>query len=448
MKHPKFVHILSGWSSRRLPMLWVGLLAGVVLAALAGAGAFADDKVVAAQSTLVEGVVRDETGGLIQGARITDGSTLAISDAQGIFSLERADLKEDGELRVTGSGYRDWTAAVGDLEAVTEIQLELQPIRALYLNPTVTASAAQVDDLIEVINTTNANAVVIDIKEEWVWYASEVSFFQDAGTVRPAYDIEALLQEFEDNDIYTIARHVVFKDSTVAEVYPDLAVRDVTTGGPWRDINGVAWVNPFIEELWEPNIDLAVEAATLGFDEIQYDYIRFPTDGDLSTMDVGVEFTQIQRENAIEGFLAQSRDRLLPTGARQSADVFGFTMVVSDDLGIGQNFAQLAEHVDYLSPMVYPSHYSDGQFGLPGHPNDFPYEIVDISLQGGVQLLGGNALQIRPWLQDFDLYGMTPYTSQQVRAQIQAADEWGTSGWMLWDPENRYRRDNLDPEPD
>jgi hypothetical protein len=96
--------------------------------------------------------------------------------------------------------------------------------------------------------------------------------------------------------------------------------------------------------------------------------------------------------------------------------------------------------------MVYPSHYSDGQFGLPGHPNDFPYEIVDISLAGGVERLGGNALQIRPWLQDFDLYGMTPYGPDQVRAQIQAAEEHGTSGWMLWDPENRYRLDNLDPE--
>jgi len=288
--------------------------------------------------------------------------------------------------------------------------------------------------------------VVIDIKEEWIWYDTEVAFFQNAGTVRPAYDIAELIHTFREHDIYTIARLVVFKDSTVAEVHPNLAVRDVTTGGPWRDLNGVAWVNPMLEELWEPNIDLAVEAATFGFDEIQYDYVRFPTDGDLSTMDFGAAFTQVSRENAIEGFLARSRERLLPTGAKQSADVFGFTMVVSDDLGIGQNFPQLAEHVDYLSPMVYPSHYSDGQFGLPGHPNDFPYEIVEISLRSGVDLLGGDALQIRPWLQDFDLYGMTPYTAQDVRAQIRAANELGTSGWMLWDPENRYRRENLDPD--
>ena len=229
-------------------------------------------------------------------------------------------------------------------------------------------------------------------------------------------------------------------------VHPDLAITDTITGGPWRDKNGVAWVNPMLRELWTPNIDLAVEAANFGFDEIQYDYIRFPTDGDLTRMDFGAEYTEANREAAVQGFLEQSRERLRPTGARQSADVFGFTMLTSDDIGIGQNFANLATILDYLSPMVYPSHYSDGQFGLPGHPNDFPYEIVDISLRAGIEDRGVNPLQIRPWLQDFDLVGMSTYGEAEVRAQIQAANEHGTSGWMLWDPENRFRRSNLDPE--
>ncbi len=393
----------------------------------------------------IEGMVLDGNGAPIQGARISDGADLAITGADGIFSFEAGAIENPNALRVSAAGYRDHRVTPADFDPRLIVRLDVRPIHALYFNPVVTTSLDQVDALIEIINTTNANAVVVDIKEEWIWYETGVEFYHEAGAVRPAYDLAELLDRFDQSNIYTIARLVVFKDSIVAEAHPDLAIRDTVSGGPWRDFNGVAWVNPMERELWTPNLDLAVEAATAGFDEIQYDYIRFPSDGDLTTMDFGQPYTQEARQAAIEGFLDESRRRLLPTGARQSADVFGFTMVVDDDLGIGQHFASLAQHVDYLSPMVYPSHYSEGQFGLPGHPNDFPYEIVDISLQGGVERLGGRSLQIRPWLQDFDLYGMTPYGPEQVRAQIAAANEHGTSGWMLWDPENRFRAENLDP---
>lgn len=426
---------------RRIALVAVFVAVSLVTLGLSLSSAKAEDSVAIA--TTIEGSVVDAGGEPIQGAQVFDGTKLAISDANGLFSITTS---TDAELTIDAAGYRGWTGRAGDHEIRLNVELELRPIRALYLNPSVTTSDAQVDTLIDVINTTNANAVVIDIKEEWVWYDSQVAFFRDAGTVQPAYDITSLLAKFAENNIYTIARLVVFKDSTVAEAYPNLAIADTITGGPWRDMNGVAWVNPMLQELWKPNIDLAVEAANYGFDEIQYDYIRFPTDGDLSRMDFGAEYTEANREAAVQGFLAESRDRLRPTGARQSADVFGFTMVTSDDIGIGQNFANLAEYVDYLSPMVYPSHYSEGQFGLPGHPNDFPYEIVDISLRAGIEDRGVNPLQIRPWLQDFDLVGMSPYDEAEVRAQIQAANEHGTSGWMLWDPENRFRISNLDPE--
>jgi hypothetical protein len=193
-------------------------------------------------------------------------------------------------------------------------------------------------------------------------------------------------------------------------------------------------------------MELAVEAATAGFDEIQYDYIRFPTDGDLTTMDFGPELTMEVRQTTIEEFLALSRELLLPTGAKQAADLFGFTMVIDDDLGIGQNFARVAEHLDYLCPMVYPSHYADYQFGLPGHPNDYPYDVIDISLAGGIERVLGNSRQIRPWLQDFTYAGMNPYGPAEVRAQVQACIDHDTSGWMLWDPGQIFRSENLDRE--
>lgn len=403
--------------------------------------------VEARAATSVEGTVSDETGEPIQGALVTDGESVVFSDADGLFNLTGLTANSN-DLRISAPGYLDTRIADADHAARLNVVLPERPIRALYMNPVVMTSLDQVDVLIDVINTTTANAVVIDIKEEWVWYDTEVAFFRDAGTVRPAYELDKVLRRFEESNIYTIARLVVFKDSTVAEVHPDLAIANVNTGLPWRDQNGIAWVNPMREELWKPNIDLAVEAGKAGFDEIQFDYIRFPSDGDLSTADYGMPLTQETREATIQGFLAASRQALLPLGVRQSADVFGFTMLVDDDLGIGQNFAQLADYVDYLSPMTYPSHYSDGQFGLPGHPNDFPYEVVDISLAAGVEKLDGHALPIRPWLQDFSLVGMSSYGPTEVRAQIQAAEDHGTSGWMLWDPANRFRPEIFDPDPD
>jgi hypothetical protein len=279
-----------------------------------------------------------------------------------------------------------------------------------------------------------------------VFYESDVELFKFSGSVTPLYDITTLLDRFHDQQIYTIARLVVFKDNLVAESRPDLAILDLSTGDVWRDTLGLAWVNPLQRELWTANIDLAFEAAWAGFDEIQYDYIRFPTDGDLSRADFGAELNQTVRQDTIEGFLTESRQRLLPTGAQQSADIFGFALVVDDDLGIGQNLVNLVELVDYVSPMLYPSHYSEFQFGLPGHPNDFPYEVVDISLESGIAKIGGRPLRFRPWLQDFDLSGMRSYGPEDVRAQIRATEDHGTSGWMLWDMANRYRPENLDFE--
>jgi hypothetical protein len=199
-------------------------------------------------------------------------------------------------------------------------------------------------------------------------------------------------------------------------------------------------------ELWEANTDLALEAAQHGFDEIQFDYVRFPTDGDLTTMDFGLENTQEIRQRSIEKFLKMAQDKVHPTGAKLSADVFGYTMLVEDDLGIGQNFARLAEYVDYLSPMIYPSHFPNGSVAVDGHPNDFPYETIEISLRKGRDKLAGDATRIRPWLQDFSFFDMMPYGDAEVRAQIDASDEIGTSGWMLWDPNNQYHPGALEPD--
>lgn len=394
----------------------------------------------------IEGTVLSAKGDPLQGARITDGKMLEITGKDGLFSLDRAKVAGNASLTISAPGYADRVVDPTEISSPVEIQMEERPVNALYMNPNISTTDADVDRLIDIIDTTEANAIVIDIKEELIFYDSQVEFFRDAGTVRPIIDLPALLKKFQDRDIYTIARQVVFKDSLVAENRPDLAVLNNQTGDLWRDMNGVSWVNPMVHELWEANSDLAVEAAELGFDEIQYDYVRFPTDGDLSTTDYGLENTQGNRENSIHKLLKMTREKLLPTGAKLSADVFGYTLLVDDDLGIGQNFVKLADYLDYLSPMVYPSHFPNGSIAVDGHPNDFPYETIEISMRAGKNKLGGDASQIRPWLQDFSFFDLMPYGDDEIRAQIDAAEDVGTSGWMLWDPNNEYHPGALDPE--
>lgn len=398
----------------------------------------------------IAGTLRNIDGEPIMSGWITDGTSFAFSDADGHFVFEAGTIAPDATLTIFASGYHQQDLPVPADGQPLQVTLDHQMIKGIYYNPNIANTEEEVNRLVEIARTTEVNAIVIDIKEELIFYDTKVQFFRDAGIVNPIMDLPSVLQRFKDEGIYTIARLVVFKDSAVAEKFPELAVLDNQTGGLWRDMNGIAWVNPMDHMLWDANIELAYEAATLGFDEIQYDYIRFPTDGDLSRVVYGIPNTQENREAAIEKFLQRSYERLIPTGVKLSADVFGYTVLVEDDLGIGQNLDQLAPHVDYLSPMVYPSHWPEGSLAVNGHPNDFPYETIEISMGLAVQQLDGQRLKLRPWLQDFDYWieGSQPYGDAEVRAQIDAVEDLGLSGWLIWDPNNRYHDGAYLPETD
>jgi hypothetical protein len=216
------------------------------------------------------------------------------------------------------------------------------------------------------------------------------------------------------------------------------------TGRPWRDVNGVAWANPFSQEVQEANAELAREAVELGFDEIQYDYVRFPTDGNLRKMDFGQEVNQATRSQAIVDCLTHTRRRLKGTGAKLTADVFGYTLVVEDDLGIGQNVERMARACDAVCPMVYPSHWPVGSMGLNGHPNNFPYETIARAMDRGKAKMA-TPQKLRPWLQDFSLAGLGAYGVREVRAQIDAAEDAGVGGWMLWNAASVYQEGALRP---
>ncbi|HYJ12225.1 MAG TPA: putative glycoside hydrolase [Thermomicrobiales bacterium] len=382
-----------------------------------------------------EGVVTDTSGAPVTGAIVGNGTQFVVTGSDGVFQIDSP--ASDAQLSIQAAGYQAVSVTPNTDGEGLAVALERQQINALYFNPNFSYDDESIQTYIDMINSTSANAVVIDIKEEVVYFDSQVQLFVDAGTVQPTMDLPALIKRFEDEGIYTIARLVVFKDGLVAQHDPSLGVLNNQTGDLWRDNNGVAWVNPMVHVLWDANVELAVEAAGFGFDEIQYDYIRFPTDGDFSTMDFGLENTQENRENAINGFLDQSRAALAPLGVRQSADVFGYSLVVDNDNGIGQNYPEVAARVDYISPMIYPSHWPEGTLNVPGHSNDFPYDTVRISMVLSAQK-GVDPLKVRPWLQDFSFPGMMEYGDQEVADQIRAAEEAGASGWLLWDPDNRF----------
>jgi len=392
------------------------------------------------KSSVVAGLVRDATGAPIPGARVSaaDGSATTLSGPDGSYRLLGATT---GSLVVAASGFGETTVSIPSTGQL-DVALEPELIRAIYANLGVLGDPERLGRLIEIANTTEINAIVIDVKQDTIYYDTSVQFFRDVpGMVTPAYDPAELLALLDENDIYSIARMVVFKDPVVAEGRPDLAVQDEVTGGLWRDMNGSAWVNAFNQELWQANAELAGELAQLGFDEVQYDYIRFPSDGDLRTADFGNEYTEDLRRAAITGAVAAGAEQTRANGAAFAIDLFPIIALFGNDQGIGQTLQDLTPLADYVCLMIYPSHYELGNIPTAdGHPNDFPAETVTYTLEMAEQVVPGTKQKMRPWLQDFNYPAadFRSYEAADVRAQIDATETFGASGWLLWNAAGEF----------
>jgi hypothetical protein len=398
--------------------------------------------------SFVEGTIVDVNGNPVPGARLsaTNGSAETITGADGTFRLTGG--TEVAEVHVSAPGFADQSVAVAESRRV-ELVLQDEMIKAVYANLGVLGDRERWNRLIEIADTTEVNAIVVDVKQDTIYYDTQVPFFQNIdGMVTPVYDVQELLAELDAHGIYSIARMVVFKDPVVAEGRPDLAVLDEVNGGLWRDVNGAAWVNAFNQELWQANADLGAELARLGFDEVQYDYIRLPSDGDLRTADFGVEYTEANRRAAITGAVALGAREVRAAGARFAIDLFPIVALFGDDQGIGQTLQDLTPLADYVCLMIYPSHYERGNIPVEGHPNDFPSETVTHTLEVSQQFAPGSMAKMRPWLQDFTypLEGYSAYDAADVRAQIDAAEAMGASGWMLWNAAGEFQAEALRPE--
>lgn len=340
-----------------------------------------------------------------------------------------------------GEGYRQ----------TMELQRAKAPtIRALYLNRFAVQNPPKMRRLLALADSTEINAFVIDIKDEFgLNFESEDPMLQrNAGTATKARSMRAWVDSMRSRGILPIARIVVFKDSVAARNNPQHVIR--TPGGePWRDEKGLTWVNPYANAIWEYNFRVGDEAIRMGFGEIQFDYIRFPEPYRRLAPQVFPDAGGRSKTEALAEFLRTARERYAKHGVRTTADVFGLTTTVPGALEIGQKWEPLAEAVDVMLPMVYPSHYPRGSFGI-ARPNAEPYQIIHTAISRARERNEAIGLRdgeyVRPWLQAFTL-GQPRYEAEHVKAQIQAVYDSGYDGWVWWHPGSNYDlfRDAIEP---
>jgi hypothetical protein len=407
----------------------------------------ADESATRPWPVTISGRVVDTRREPVGGVSVTVGGREFRTGDDGTFTVTGAPA--GATLVVKQPGYDKVVVRPTD----TRIEAVLRPhaIKAAYLTYYGFVDRSIRNRVLDLVTKTELNAVVIDVKGDrgWVLYRSQVPLAVAIGAQGPATvkDFDAMMADLKGRGIYTIARIVTFKDNILANARPDLAVMDTRTGKPWIDRERLAWVDPFREEVWDYNIALAQEAVRKGFDEVQFDYVRFPTDGKLSAARYSKSVTKDSRLPTIAAFLGRARKEIGPLGAFVAADIFGYTAFNENDTDIGQRVEELAPQVDYLSPMVYPSGY---HLGIPRYRNPVahPYEVVHESVRLIKKRANGHPVKVRPWLQDFRDYafGRKVFGVGEVRAQIKGSDDAGGSGWMLWNPRNDYTGAALKPK--
>jgi len=318
-------------------------------------------------------------------------------------------------------------------------------VKGIYLSSATAGSPERLEALLDLADRTELNAMVIDIKDDdsepsFVWQSSIGVGTEGAVTIPK---IAKMLRTVHARGVYAIARVSVFQDNYLAERRPDLALKR-SDGRLWRDRKGIGWLDPAARDVWTYNLELARAAHSMGFDEIQFDYIRFPSDGSLRTIVYPFWKKEEVKTSVIGGFFAYLDSELRQKGIPISVDLFGLTMRRGDDdLGIGQRLAEALPYVDFISPMVYPSHYSSGYIGLED-PAANPREVIRAAMAAGNSIrneLPDPKAAFRPWLQDFDLGA--EYTPEMVRAQIEEAEAGGAEGWLLWNARNVYTEEAL-----
>lgn len=380
--------------------------------------------------TMITGILIDKaTSKPIENAIIISGNKEYRSDINGSFNVPTSPV-----IGVRAVGYERKFYTTGGKMALSRFTP-----KALYLSSFGANSSKLMGNAKHLIRTTEINALVIDIKMDRGQIAfktaNPIANKIGAQQVILFKDIKKFIADLHKEKIYVIARIVSFKDTPYITTYPQYGVKK-TDGSLFKDKEGLYWIDASHKEPQNYIIDIAKEAAIAGFDEIQFDYVRFP---DRKGIKFAVENTQANRVKAIAGFLETARARLAPYNVFISADIFGYVSWHDADIDIGQRVDALAPYVDYLSPMLYPSGFNAG---IPGYPNPVKanYEIVKHSLDRALLKSGNSPLNYRPWLQAFKDYAFDRrvYGDEEIRDQIRASEDFGSCGWILWNPRNVY----------
>lgn len=330
-----------------------------------------------------------------------------------------------------------------------------EKVRGIYISGPMAGSPGLFQDILDDMENTEINTVVIDLKndEGRITCNIDTPIVTEIGACKNyVQDIEALIKTLKDRGLYVIARVVAFRDPYLAEKKPEWSLH-TSDGSLYRDKQGMAWVDPYCKEVWDYLVEVGTVAKEVGFDEVQFDYIRFSTDSTMKNVVYDEERTQGRsKTDVITEFCQYAYENLASQGLFVSADVFG-TIIGSeiDANAVGQIYTDMAKHLDYICPMVYPSHYGPGNFGLE-YPDKQPYETILGAMQKSKAVMDKaadeddhihNQAIVRPWLQDFTASYLgegkyITYGYEEVQQQIQAVLDAGYDEWMLWSAANRY----------
>jgi hypothetical protein len=390
-------------------------------------------KSIVLASTYSAIIVDANTSKPIEGAFITNANTKITTDINGSFELN---FENNTTYHVKAYGYKRFSFS----NDYNQSKIELEPIKvkALYLTFWGASNESKtLKKMLHIIDNSEVNAIVMDVKNEYGSTSFKTDFKQanryGAHYQRTNKDIKKFIKMMKERDIYTIARVVTFKDELQAVNNPDYAIK-YHDGTIWRNHDNMAWVDPFDERSHKYTISIAQEAAKVGFDEINFDYIRFPAKKGLK---LAKKSTQENRIKAINDFLDLAQDRLKKYGVFISVDIYGNVCWEKGDVGIGQTIQSLAQHADYIAPMLYPSGFAKGSFNVK-YPSEHPYKVIYRSIKHNKNII--DPKRMRPWIQYFKDYAHKKrvYKKHEVNEQIRATENMDTNGWMAWSPSSKY----------